>query len=203
MRRVIYIPLIHSSADLGSLSKSVQAHYQKICGKISWNQREDILQALWTDIEASLIALRLDARKVRIYQDGLPVCGFEEKIVHELAKAGSGNHQLILRLLAQGSTLMGTEDAQLLVEEYELQKHHFTQSAANRSMSEEQTKRLDQLLSARDSFIAKRIADTLHENEVGLLFLGALHRLDGLLAADIRVEPLGEGLHEAIRGPRS
>ena len=63
--------------------------------------------------------------------------------------------------------------------------------------------RMERMLKARDSFIAKRIADTLQENEVGLLFLGALHRLDALKASDIRLETLGESLHETVRRPRS
>ena len=129
MRRLIHIPIIHTSADLGSLSKFVQAHYARVCGKTSWNQREDVVKALWTDIQANLDALHLDARKTRIYQDGLPICGFEEKIVRELAKAGSSNHQLILGLLDQGAVLMGTEDSQLLMEEYELQKQYLAQEA--------------------------------------------------------------------------
>jgi hypothetical protein len=203
MRRLIHIPIIHTSADLGSLSKFVQAHYAKVCGKASWNQREDVLKALWTDIEANLDALQLDIRKTRIYQDGLPLCGFEERIVRELAKAGSSNHQLILRLLDQGATLMGTEDARLLMKEYEMQKQRLTQKAGKNSMLEEQKKHMDRVLKARDSFIAERIVDTLREGEVGLLFLGALHRLDTLKATDICVETLGEGPHKAVRRPRS
>ncbi len=203
MRRLIHIPIIHTSADLGSLSKFVQAHYTEVCGRTSWNRRENVLKALWTDIEANLDALHLDAGKTRIYQDGLPICGFEERIVRELAKAGSSNHQLILRLLERGAALMGTEDSQLLVEEYELQKQRLTQAAGTKSASIEQKDRMDRLLKARDSFIAERIASTLQEDEVGLLFLGSLHRLDALKAGDIRVDTLGEGLHETVRRPRS
>ena len=203
MRRLIHIPIIHTSADLGSLSGFVQAHYARVCGKTSWSQREDVVQALWTDIRANLDALNLDARKTRIYQDGLPICGFEEKIVRELAKAGSSNHQLILRWLDQGAVLMGTEDSQLLIEEYEMQKRRLTQEGSKNATSEEQEKHMDRVLKARDSFIAERIAATLQEGEVGLLFLGALHRLDALQSTDIRVETLGDTLHKAIRRPRS
>jgi hypothetical protein len=203
MRRLIHIPIIHTSADLGSLSKFVQAHYARICGKASWNQREDVVKTLWTDIQASLDALRLDAQKTRIYQDGLPICGFEEKIVRELAKAGSSNHQLILRLLDQGAVLMGTEDSQRLMEEYDLQKQCLAQGGSEKSTPEERRKQMDQVLKARDSFIAERIATTLQEGEAGLLFLGALHRLDALRATDIRVETLGDALHKAVRRPRS
>jgi hypothetical protein len=203
MRRLVHIPVIHTAADLGSLSKFVQAHYTRVCGKTSWNQREDVLKALWSDISANLDSLHLDARKTRIYQDGLPICGFEERIVRELAKAGSSNHQLLLRLLDQGAVLMGTEDSQLLVEEYEIQKQRLTQAAGKGPTPQEQADRMDRVLKARDAFIAERIANTLQENEVGVLFLGALHRLDALDATDIRVEMLGEGLHKAVRRPRS
>ena len=202
MRRLIHIPIIHTSADLGSLSRFVQAHYTRVCGKTSWNQREDVIQALWADIQTNLDALHLDAQKTRIYQDGLPICGFEERIVRELAKAGSSNHQLILRLLDQGAVLMGTEDSQLLMEEYEMQKQHFTQEADKSATLEERRNRMDRVLEARDSFIAERIAATLQKGEAGLLFLGALHRLDALRSTDIRVETLGDALHKAVRRPR-
>ncbi len=192
MRRLIHIPVIHTSADLGSLSQFVEAHYAKVCGPTSWNRREDIVRALWTDIEANVDALRLDACRTRIYQDGLPVCGFEERIVRELAKAGSSNHQLILRLLDQGAVVMGTEDPQLLMEEYEVQKLRLGQVPGNRAAHDEQAARLDRVLRARDAFIAERIAATLEPGEAGLLFLGTLHRVDALLAGDIRVETLGE-----------
>jgi hypothetical protein len=204
MRRLVHIPIIHTSADLGSLSALVQEHYAKVCGKSSWSQREDIVKALWIDIETSLDALRLDAQKTRIYQDGLPICGFEDRIVRELASAGSSNHQLILRLLDRGAVLMGTEDAQLLMEEYEMQKRHLTQGANKGPRSEEQIRHLDRVLQARDTFIAKRIVDTLQGDEVGLLFLGALHRLKAMFqSADIQMETLGDTSHKAIRRPRS
>ena len=203
MRRLIHIPIIHTAADLGSLSKFVQAHYTKVCGQTSWRQREDVVKALWTDIQTNLDALRLDARKTRIYQDGLPICGFEERIVRELAQAGSSNHQLILRLLGQGAVLMGTEDSRLLLEEYELQKQRLAQEGGEKSTPEEQGNRLDRVLKARDAFIAERIAATLQEGEAGLLFLGALHRLDALRSTDIRLETLGESLNKAVRRPRS
>jgi hypothetical protein len=203
MRRLIHIPIIHTAADLGSLSKFAQAHYASVCGKAGWNRREEMVQSLWTDIQESLDALHLDARNARIYQDGLPICGFEEKIVRELAKAGSSNHQLILRCMAQGAVLMGTEDSPLLLKEYELQKQCLAQEAGKNPTSEEQRKEMEQVLEARDSFIAERIAATLQEGEVGLLFLGALHRLDALRSTDIRVETLGDALHQAVRRPRS
>jgi hypothetical protein len=200
MRRLIHIPIIHVSADLGSLSKFVQAHYARVFGKAGWNQHEDAVQSLWADIEANLDALRLDVPKTRIYQDGLPICGFEERIVRELAGGGSCNHQLILKLLEQGAVLMGTEDSQLLLEEYDLQKQ-LLRGSNEIEATEEQKKRMECVLHSRDSFIAERINATLQEGETGLLFLGVLHRLDARISADIHVETLGMTLHEAVRRP--
>jgi hypothetical protein len=204
MRRLIHIPILHTVADLGSLAKPVQEHYAKFCGGSDWEQREEVVQALWNDIQTNLDAQRLDSQKLRIYQDGLPVCGFEERIVRELAKAGSRNHQLLLRLLDAGAALMGTEEPQLLMEEYELQKQRLARRSGPSSprQQREQEKRLDRVLAARDRFIADRIAATLEEGEVGLLFLGALHRLDGLDGTDICVETLGEGRGQERR-PRT
>jgi hypothetical protein len=205
MRRLIHIPIIHTAADLGSLSEHVQAHYARIGGPTAWSQREQFVRSIWNDIQRNLDDLRLDYPKTRIYQDGLPLSGFEERIVRELAQAGSSNHQLILRLVDRGAALMGTEDPRLLVEEYEMQKRRLAQVAAGDSAGELAAgeRHPDEILQARDAFIAKRIADTLLADETGLLFLGALHRLDGFPSTDIRVERLGLNSHETVRRPRT
>ena len=184
MRKLILIPIIHTSVDLGSLSESVKAHYLKRFGPSVWNQREEIVTKLWNDIQEKINVLDIDYKKVRIYQDGLPECGFEQEIVGELAKAGSSNHQLILSLIDKGATLMGTEDPQLLIQEYQLQQ----QSKDTLHSHQEKTEEAARLLEARDRFIVKRIDETLQAGETGLLFLGASHRLDTLNSTDIRVE---------------
>jgi len=189
MRRLIHIPIVHSSAELGSLAPSVQAHHAKVLGETAWHEREQAIEGLWKHIRERVLALHLDDRHTRIYQDGLPVCEFEEKIVREIAQAGSPNHQLILELIERGATLMGTEDPRLLMEEYEIQKGKLENRAASNQAGQEQM-RTDDLLAARDRFIARRIEDTLQEGETGLLFLGALHPFDELQSTDIEVVTL-------------
>jgi hypothetical protein len=203
MRRLIHIPIIHNAADLGSLSTSVQSHYAKLCGEAAWGQREEIVTRLWRSIESQLDALALDATTTRIYQDGLPICGFEDRIVHELAAGGSSNHQLILKWIGRGATLMGTENAKLLLEEYDLQKQLLSQATGAAAPLESARTELARLLTARDAFIAERIAATLQPDETGLLFLGALHRLDPSQLADIQFETLGDGSHKTVRRPRA
>jgi hypothetical protein len=192
MRQLIHIPIIHSTVDLGSLSESVKAHYAKVVGERAWSQREQVVAELWRHIRQGIQQLHLDCRRVRIYQDGLPVCGFEDRIVRELAGAGSPNHQLIVDLIEQGASLEGTEDPQLLLEEYELQKQCTESPAVSDQVRQERAQLAQRLLQARDAAIAQRIDATLRSGETGLIFLGALHRRDALQSADIRVTTLGE-----------
>jgi hypothetical protein len=120
MRTLIYFPVIHTPGEMGALRTSIQQATIRKLGRSGWKRTVDRIQAMWTEIERAIEALDLPAGKVRLYQDGLPVCGREEEIVAELAQAGSRNHQLLLRLKERGAVLMGTESAELLVQEYQL-----------------------------------------------------------------------------------
>ena len=190
MKRVIFIPVIHNLADLGSLAESVRAHYLESFGPAVWQQREQAVEDLWDAIRRAIDALDLDYSSVRIYQDGLPVCGMEEKIVHELAGAGSLNHQLILELLRKGAILVGTEDPQLLIREYQFQRRQMGAASGDVAATAQSSGDAADLLAARDRFLAERIAATLQDGETGLLFLGAAHRLDALRALGIEVATL-------------
>jgi hypothetical protein len=190
MTRVIHIPIVHNLADLGSLAESVRAHYLERFGPAVWQQRERTVEKLWGEIRRAIDALGLDYRQVRIYQDGLPVCGQEEQIVRALAAAGSLNHQLILELLRLGAGLAGTEDPQLLIREYQMQRRLMGAAPGRGRSPAPSPAEAAELLAARDRFIAERIAATLGDGETGLLFVGAAHRLDALRAAGLAVQTL-------------
>lgn len=189
-RRLIVIPIVHTATDLGSLSESVKAHYVEKFGPDVWEKRERLVEKLWDDIWEKIELLELDYPQVRLYQDGLPVCGHELKIVEELAGAGSRNHQLLLELLSRGATLVGTEDSQLLIREYQMHREQLASSDLGTRSRNPSANEVADLLEARDRFIAQRIATTLQEGEIGLVFLGAAHRLEALPDPDIQVETL-------------
>ena len=193
MRRLIRIPIIHTSSDLGSLSGSVRRRHVEKSGPMSWHERERAVDQLWEEIREGINTLAFDYAKVRIYQDGLPVCGFEAKIVEELAGAGSLNHQLVLELVGRGATLTGTEDPQLLIQEYEMAKSQLPEELGQEEAIAERLERAKHLLDARDCFITRRIDQTLLAGETGLLFLGAAHPMDELKSTDIQVQNLGDG----------
>jgi hypothetical protein len=188
-RYLLHIPIIHSQAEMGSLRPTIQAMKVRKLGTKGWERNVSLIDGIWTQIDQTIDSWSLPYGKVRLYQDGLPVCGRELEIVAELAQAGSRNHQLLLRLKERGAILMGTESADLLVREYRLIKQTLAADGpATRARPEPSRQESSRsLLKRRDQAIAERINDTLRRGEIGLLFLGMLHSLEGLLARDIQV----------------
>ncbi|MBU1162112.1 MAG: hypothetical protein KKF96_06110 [Proteobacteria bacterium] len=188
-RTLIYIPVIHTRADMGGLSEALQRATLKKFGQKSLKRKIYLINKMWTEIEQAIEGLDLRYEKVRLYQDGLPVCGREAEIVRDLARAGSRNHRLLLRLMERGATIMGTEFSELLVEEYGLIKQLMTVEDIHRGKEIEARQKAlaDALIRKRDQYIADRIDQTLQIGETGILFLGMLHALENGLHKDIRV----------------
>lgn len=181
VRKLVQIPVIHTPQDLGSQREAVRREYIARFGREQWGRHLELIAELWNRIGRLVLALPVDFRKVRLYQDGLPECGREQEIVEELAREGSRNHKLLLELVKNGARLMGTEDLSLLMEERERLLER--RSAAARPG-------YDALMRRRDEHIASRIDATLKQGELGLLFMGALHRVTQLLPKDIAVRTL-------------
>ncbi|MBM4042619.1 MAG: hypothetical protein FJ290_29370 [Planctomycetes bacterium] len=188
-RRLIWVPIVHSHADLGSLGEAVRdAHAQRF-GAATWEERVQMVDAFWQRVRGEVDRLALDYGRVRLYQDGLPNCGHEAAIIRDLAQSGSENHRLLADLMAKGARVVGTESPEFLIEEYELMRgilgalksredHHLTAAERKRSKA---------ILDKRDAYIAERVAQTLGEGETGLLFLGMLHSIAGRLPDSVHV----------------
>lgn len=174
VRTLIYIPIIHTQADMGALSEPIRRMKVQRLGRIGWERNVNRVDKLWARIEQAIEGLVLPFERVRLYQDGLPVCGREVEIVEQLAKAGSRSHRLLLRLREKGATLMGTESSELLVEEYQLVKGDFAARRFEVGVpGQARSKALrDSLLKRRDQYIAGRVNETLLKGETGLMFLG-------------------------------
>jgi len=189
IRTLIYMPVIHTETDMGTLSESIQKSTLQKFGRRGLKRKEEIIDNLWTEIERKIDALALTYEKTRLYQDGLPVCDREAEIVTELAKAGSRNHRLLLLLMKRGATITGTESLELLMEEYELDKQILAARGAREKARIEASRKamIDSLLKRRDQFISDRINSTLCAGETGILFVGMLHSLHNKLDNDIHV----------------
>ena len=188
-RSLIHIPIIHTQEDMGALGQAVQEITIQKLGQEGWERNVILIKKIWDSIEQAIESWSLPYPKVRLYQDGLPICGREQEIVTELAKIGSRNHQLLLRLHGKGAAIMGTESADLLMKEYKLIKQvlQIPNPEVAARLEARQKSASDALLKQRDQFIAERINSTLCSGETGLLFLGMLHSVAPFLAADIDV----------------
>jgi len=194
MRTLIVIPIIHTEQDMGSLLERIKQEYVTRYGHEKWTEHLKSIDEVWSGIRRMIAALELPYASVRLYQDGLPLCGKEADIVKDVAARGGRNHQLLIELMEQGARLMGTEDPDLLLQEYQ-----FHQDALGGGEQGHENQREDQsrkLLSKRDRFMAGRVNATLSAGEIGLLFVGMAHSVEPLLDADILVRHLLPSLRE-------
>lgn len=188
-RTLYHLPIIHTHTDLGKLNEPVLRASLNKMGLSGLKRKMDIIDHIWSRIEQFVKGLKAPFEALRLYQDGLPVCGREEHIVRDLANAGSRNHRLLLRLMDKGAILMGTESAELLVEEYGLYNRMLetANSLQPHTVKTLQKDLSDSILEKRDLFIAERINSTLQSGDIGILFLGMLHSVEKFLNKKIRV----------------
>ena len=186
MRALIYFPIIHSHKDLGTLDRRIS----DLRTDEQADKYLDATEHFWKMVETTIEDLELDYSHLRLYQDGLPVCGKEQEIVAEVVEsAGSQNFKLLQKLHQKGAVLMGTESPELLVQEHAL----MTQLLNPGEPTEISLKTAQELLNKRDDYIAQRIDKTLQDNEMGLLFLGLMHNIEKKLPQDIVIiQPLGK-----------
>lgn len=186
-RTLIYIPVIHTDPDLGSLAADVEEKASALLGE-RWAAHKRIVGQYWQEILKYFE--KKEVRGVKVFQDGLPAgAKTAQAIVNKLAKTGSPNYRLLKKLISQGAILLQTEDPALLKQEYKLTKDLVAKKnllLAIFSFFNYKLKK-DKLLKARDKFIAKQINQGLEEGETGICFLGAYHQVLPKLAKDIKV----------------
>jgi hypothetical protein len=192
VRTLIYVPIVHSEVDLGTMAGEIRRRFQEAFGEEEWTRRFASVDAMWKGLHAKLDALAVSWPQVRLYQDGLPAFGRELDLVRDLAAKGSRNHQLLADLVKRGATLMGTEDPELMVKEY--RRIMALVQASQEHLPDDRVEALkregEAILHERDTFIAGRIDSTLQDGEIGILFLGLLHRVDELLDGKFEVRHL-------------
>lgn len=190
MRKLVYIRIVHTAADMGSLSEKLQEEIVSRIGKEKWEENQSRIQEFWNELEKELFELKLDLEHTKIYQDGLP-CGGEMgmKIVHITAKLGSQNYRLIEKLVENNAEIIATENPELLIEERNLLMDIYNSSTPEEKEKAKQRYevRKKTLLQERDEYIASGINNTLQIGETGILFIGAEHNVITGLAQDIEV----------------
>ena len=192
MKKLIYIPIVHNKADLGSLGSQLSVEGEKRYGASRWKNHLEQVEKSWDDIESEIFrqVKKKSSDKIKIYQDGLPVVDeIGIKIVKETAEKGSKNYSIIDRLLAKGAKLELAENKELLIKEYhllsDLSKAGTPENQLESYVKYQQISQ--ELLTSRDQFIANQINMTLKDGEIGIAFFGAAHSIIDKLDKKIKV----------------
>lgn len=188
MRKLIYVPVIHMSADLGSLAKTVTQRGVADLGEGLWKTYKDAVDGFWAVILNYFE--EIDANGVKIYQDGMIAdSDIGVRIAQETAKAGSKNYEVVLNLIKKGAILVKTEDFNLVKEERDrILTIVNAKTIFSKFFNFIKYKLIkNKLLEKRDDFIVKQINETLKENETGIIFIGAYHNVREKLPKDIQV----------------
>lgn len=209
MRTLFYVPMIHSDKELSDVGLILRDLETKFHGGEAATHDEAQIDQLWRTIRSWALQTVGDIRGLVIYEDGMPV-GPREK-VHALFKLVLAEHPdsplfcFTKELLDAGAVLEGTEDITLVVKRATIYRE-ISQAATRYSTLEElkdflikKVKEQDDLILKADTFIARRINETLPENGRGILFMGHRHRVeeelvkmreDGLLSTPIEIREL-------------
>lgn len=195
MRTLIYIPIIHSGADMGSMATELTTKSVAQFGQEFWKSHVGTVDKYWEVISRYCKAIDFDGKNVKIYQDGMVTDGeIALKIMEDSVKAGSINYVIISELVKRGATIMQTEELEMVKKELELLR-----SIPSSGVLIMQLIRIfrfkisrSKLIVQRDKYIANRIDATLLPNETGIIFIGAYHNIMDKLPKDIKVTELKE-----------
>ncbi|MFQ5874069.1 MAG: hypothetical protein ACE5JL_09735 [Dehalococcoidia bacterium] len=189
MKRLLCVPIIHDEADLGSAGAELAKKSILLSGENRWASHQGVVSRFWKNVRELLISL--DPARLKLYQDGLAVGGeTARKIIEEAAGRGSRNYRLVEEMILLGAQVRKTEDPALLLREREnlLTSMRRRPAGAGRGHPAQYQQQRDRLMEERDNFIAENILTTLMEGELGVLFIGAKHRVMPRLTDHISVE---------------
>lgn len=173
---MLYVPIVHSEADLGSLAEAARSRF----GPHAWARHQEEIQRYWLHVSQALTSVLPDPRGAKIYHDSLVADGpLALRMVEDMASRGSYGYRIVLDLVRRGAELVATEDLEMILAEYRLLQ--------SPNPAPEQ---LSALLDRRDQFVAERISATLKPGETGVLFMGAAHKVHRFLPRDIQIVPV-------------
>lgn len=195
MRTLIYVPIIHSVADMGTMGNELKRKSVSGLGENVWQKHTDTVIGYWEAIESYFENSDLYVKGIKIYQDGMFVDGdMAMKLIRDGIKSGSKNSKIVSDLISCGATLMKTEDFKMVKDEYDgLQSIMKSKTNIQKLIQLLRYKMSKPIfLRRRDRFIAATIDETLEPNETGILFIGAYHNVMKNLPKDITVIELKE-----------
>jgi len=182
-------------ADMGSVGEELKRKSISDYGESEWQKHVEAVNSYWETIESYFEHIDLSMSGIKIYQDGMFVEGdMAMKIIDEGIKSGSKNSIIVSKLIGRGAILMKTEDLNMVKNEYDGLQSVLKSKSNMMKLFQLFRYKISKpiLLSKRDTYIAGRIAETLDQDETGILFIGAYHNVMKRLPKDITVIELKE-----------
>jgi hypothetical protein len=179
--------MIHSPAELGSLGKSVMNAHAEVLGDDRLKTFLESIEGYWDEVTARIISAGFYSSKsssLHIFMDGLP--NADEDIVRKVAEDLIASktipaYRIVARLRKYGATVYGTENTELLLEEYRYYK-----GLSEGKVGDAEASRVR--LAGRDVAIALRIQEVMaSDSDIGILFIGRAHDVVGKLPDEFTV----------------
>jgi hypothetical protein len=157
------------------------------------------LQSMWTEIENSIDSVKPLPKKMYndrlfTFNNSLLVIPSKDvpKALSDIYRMSEGyNKRMLLKLADMGVSLVPCEEQELLMawhkNEIELQR----KEQAGETISAEEIGQQALYLLTRNKVIGQVIAQTLPEDEAGVLFLETVHNLNGMMANNYLRDTLG------------
>jgi hypothetical protein len=155
--------------------------------------------SIWTEIESSIDSLKPAPKKM--YNDGLFT--FNNKLIvippenvsealKEIYRMPEGhNKRILLKLADMGTSLVPCEEHELLMAWQKSEAEIVRKEEAGETISAEEIGKQSLYLLTRNKVIGQVVAQTLSEDEAGVLFLGSVHNLKGMMANNYLRDTLG------------
>ncbi|MFH1798249.1 MAG: hypothetical protein ABH844_02735 [Candidatus Omnitrophota bacterium] len=188
MRTLIYVPVIHTNADMGSLAEDVSKKGIAELGRDFWDQHLKAVESFWDSLARYFDSMNVSGMK--IYQDGMIAEGeVARAIVEEGVKLASKNYELVASFLKRGAVLVKTEDFSLVKKERDcIVRISRAKTVLSKLIAYFAYKMVKNgLLRKRDDYVIKRICETLDDEHTGILFMGAYHNILPKLSKRMRV----------------
>jgi hypothetical protein len=160
---------------------------------------EEHLQSVWTEIETSVGSLEHFPKKM--YHDGLFTFNNTllvippkdvPKALSDLYQMPEGHSKRMLTTLARmGTSLVPCEEREVLMAWRKNETELSRKEEAGEEISAEEIGQQAVYLLTRNKVIGQVIAQTLEENEAGVLFLGVVHNLKGMMTDNYLRDTLG------------
>jgi hypothetical protein len=151
-------------------------------------------EALWAEINKSIDSLQPIPKKM--YNDGvstfnnrlivIPSEHVSEALNHIYQMPDGQNKEVLLRLAHVGISLIPCEEQQLLMAWHKSEAEMLRKERAGEAISAEELGKQSVYLLTRNKVIGQVIAQTLSEDEAGILFLGSVHNLEGMMVHYLR-----------------